>query len=94
MSLSSYDLRLKMKKSKMVTVTVTGSDGCVVEGDVVKATIDKNSRKYVAVSPESATTDANGQARFKIRARRINERATIGFWCEEIEETVTVKVVK
>ena len=83
-----------MKKSKMVTVTVTGSDGCVVEGDVVKATIDKKYRKYVAVSPTSATTDANGQARFKIRAKRITKRVTIGFWCEEINETIAVKVTK
>jgi hypothetical protein len=83
-----------MKKSKEVIVTVTGSDGCVVEGDVVKATIDKKYRKYVAVSPTSATTDANGQARFKIRGRKAKEIATVSFAYDEIEETVTVNVVK
>jgi len=94
MSLSSYNLSLKMKKNKVVTVTVTGSNGCLVEGDIVEAKIDKSGKKYVAVSPKRATTDANGQARFKIRARERKGSATVTFICEEMEETVTVKVAK
>ena len=87
-------MKLKRKSSEKVTVTVTGSDGCLVEGDIVEAKIDKSGKKYVAVSPKRATTDANGQARFKIRARERKGSATVTFICEEMEETVTVKVVK
>lgn len=94
MSLSSYNLRLKMQKNKEVIVTVTGSNGCLVEGDVVAARVGRYDSKYVSISPRRATTDANGEARFKIRGRKTNEGATIGFWCEEMKETVTVKVVK
>ena len=86
-------MSLKTKKSKEVTVTVTGSNGCFVEGDVVEAKIDKSGKKYVAVSPKRARTDANGQARFKIRAKK-KGCATMTFICEEMEETVTVKVAK
>ena len=94
MTISSYKLNLKMKSSKKVTVIVTGSDGCLVEGDVVEAKIDKSGKKYVAVSPKRATTDANGQARFKIRAKGRKGDATVSFTSEEIEETITVKVAK
>ena len=87
-------MSLKTKKSKEVTVTVTGSNGCFVEGDVVEAKIDKSGKKYVAVSPKRATTDANGQARFKIRAKGRKGDATVSFTSEEIEETITVKVAK
>ena len=94
MTVSSYKLNLKMKSSKAVTVTVTGSDGCLVEGDIVEAKIIGYSGKYISISPKKATTDANGQARFKIKARKTKGKATVSFTCEEIEETVTVKVVK
>ena len=87
-------MKLKRKSSEKVTVTVTGSDGCLVESDIVEAKIDKLGKKYVAVSPKRATTDANGQARFKIRARERKGSATVTFICEEMEETVMVKVVK
>ena len=94
MELSTYNLRLKKQKSKEVTITVTGSDGCLVEGDIVGAKIDKFDRKYVLVLPKRATTDANGQSRFKIKARKTKGKATVSFTCEEIEETITVKVRK
>ena len=87
-------MSLKTKKSKEVTVTVTGSNGCFVEGDVVEAKIDKSGKKYVAVSPKRARTDANGQARFNIKAMKTKGKATVSFTCEEIEETITVKVRK
>jgi len=94
MSLSSNNLRLKMQKSKEVTITVTGSDGCLVEGDIVGAKIDKFDRKYVLVLPKRATTDANGQARFKIKAKKTKGNTTVSFTCEEIKETIAVNVVK
>ena len=82
-----------MKKSKEVLVTVTGSDGCVVEGDVVTAKVGRYG-KYISISPKKAATDVNGQARFKIRGRKAKGTATVSFTCEELEETVTVKVTK
>jgi hypothetical protein len=87
-------MRLKTKKSKEVSVTVAGSNGCLVEGDIVEAKIDEFGRKRVLVSPEIATTDANGEARFKIKARKTKGNATVSFVCEELEETITVKVTK
>ena len=86
-------MSLKTKKSKEVTVTVTGSNGCFVEGDVVEAKIDKSGKKYVSISSKKATTDANGQAIFKIKAKKKGS-ATVTFICEEIEESVAVKVTK
>jgi len=86
-------LSLKTKKSKEVTVTVTGSNGCFVEGDVVTAKIDKSGKKYVIISSQKVTTDVNGQARFKIRAKKKGS-ATVTFNCEETKEIVTVQVTK
>ena len=74
-------------------MTVTGSNGCFVEGDVVEAKIDKSGKKYVSISSKKATTDAKGQARFKIRAKKKGS-ATVSFNCEEMEEAVAVKVTK
>ena len=82
-----------MKKSKEITVTVTGSNGCLVEGDEVVAKMGRFDKKYVSILPKKATTEANGPARFKIRAKKKGS-ATMTFICEEIEESVAVKVVK
>ena len=78
----------------MVTVTVTGSNGCLVEGDVVEAKIDKVGKKYVMISSQKVTTDAKGQARFRIMAKGKKGSATVSFICEEMEEAVAVKVTK
>jgi len=83
-----------MKKNKVVTVTVTGSNGCLVEGDVVEAKIDKVGKKYVMISSQKVTTNAKGHARFRIMAKGKKGSATVSFNCEEIKETVTVKVTK
>ncbi len=72
----------------------SGCCGCLVEGDIVEAKIVKSGKKYVAVSPKRARTDANGQARFNIKARKIKGKATVSFTCEEMEETITVRVRK
>ena len=87
-------MNLKGKRSKKVTVTVTGSDGCLVEGNIVEAKIDKSGKKYASISPKRGRTDANGQARFTISAKGKKGDATVSFTCEEIIETITVKVVK
>ncbi|MBI2471164.1 MAG: SBBP repeat-containing protein [Planctomycetes bacterium] len=94
MALSSYNLNLKVRKSKEVIVTVTGSDGCLVEGDAVIGKAGIFDRKCVSFSPRKAITDANGQARFKIKGKRTNESVTVSFWCEEMKETIAVDVVK
>ena len=72
----------------------SGCCGCLVEGDIVEAKIDKSGKKYVAVSPKRDRTDANGQARFNIKARKTKGKATVSFTCEEMEETITVRVRK
>ncbi|MBI2472585.1 MAG: SBBP repeat-containing protein [Planctomycetes bacterium] len=94
MTVSSHSLSLKRKDSKEVTVTVIGSDGCLVEGDAVAAKIGENGKKYISILRKNVTTDANGEARFKIKAKKTKGNASVTFVCEEMEETIAVKVAK
>ena len=65
-----------------------------MEGDIVTAKVGGFDSKYASILPKKATTEANGQARFNIKARKTKGKATVSFTCEEMEETITVKVTK
>lgn len=91
---SPTELTLKKRQSNEVTVTVTGEDGCPVEGDTVKARVDKNGKKLIKVSPKKQKTDANGQAVFTIKAKNKTGIATVTFKDAALSTTVTVSVVK
>ena len=86
-------LTLKRNASGDVTVTVTGEDGCAVEGDTVAATINLAGQKRVSVSPTSAVTDENGQSVFIVTGIKTG-KAEIIFSAQEqeIKKTLTVKV--
>ena len=73
------ELILPKKGSDTVTVTVTGENGCPVEGDKVKAKIDKDGRDRIRVTPSSIKTDVKGEAIFKITAKNKTGDATVTF---------------
>lgn len=47
---------------------------CPAEGMTVTAVVDSKEKNLVSVSPTSAVTDENGEARFTIKARIKRER--------------------
>src|SRR3990167_8990571 len=70
-------LILKVKNSDTVTVTVTGEDGCPIEGDTVRAS--GNDSSLISVVPQTQVTDENGEARFKITANNKTGNAVVMF---------------
>ncbi|MEK7290326.1 MAG: hypothetical protein AAB013_00265, partial [Planctomycetota bacterium] len=91
---SPTELTLNKKVGNVVTVTVTGDDGCPVEGDTVKARIDSNDEELIKVSPKKQTTDANGEAVFMITAKNKAGNAAVKFKDGELSTQVNVTVVK
>ena len=84
-------LGLAKKNSGEVTVTVTGADGCAVEGEMVTATTNMAGNKRISISPESAETDENGQAVFTITAKKTGN-ARVTFRAGDVKESIIVKV--
>lgn len=93
-SVDTTTLSLKRKKSGMVTVTVTGDNGCAVEGETVTATINAAGKKCVSISPTSDSTDENGQATFTITAKKKTGNARVTFKAGSVKKSMTVKVKK
>mgnify|MGYP001600815410 FL=1 len=84
-------LTLNKKEFSEVTVTVTGADGCAVEGETVTATTNMAGNKRISISPESAETDENGQATFTIVAKKTGKTRII-FKAGDVKESIIVKV--
>ncbi len=85
-------LKLRREESGVVTVTVAGSEGCPVAGETVTAKI-KSGKKRISVTPLSQSTDANGNAIFKIMATKKTGNARVKFeTAGGLKATVTVKV--
>jgi len=93
---SSNRLTLSKKASDEVTVTVTGDNGCPVQGDTVTASVNSTGKNVISVSPISATTDASGEATFTITAKNKTGNATVTFkeGNSNLRTKVKVKVVK
>ena len=85
-------LILKVNKSNTVIVTVTGENGCQVEGDTVRASVSDSS--LISVAPQMQVTDENGEARFKITANNKTGNVVVTFRDGSLSTKVTVKVVK
>ena len=96
MSASPSTLELNREEIVLVVVTLIPADGCPPEeGGIVKAKVNKTGRKRITVSPQSATTNANGEATFTITAKNKAGNARVQFrYLEDLKTTVTVKVVK
>jgi hypothetical protein len=92
-SVSLSKLTLKEKKSGEVTVTVTGEDGCAVEGEAVTVELNKKSKKIINISSESEETDENGEAAFTITAKK-KGNAKITFEANGLSAMLKVKVAK
>jgi len=93
-SVSPSMLTIKTKKSGKVAVTVTGEDGCKVEGETVTATINAAGKSSILVSPSIAVTDASGQATFTITATKKTGNARVTFQASSMKKSITVKVRK
>ncbi|KKT20441.1 MAG: hypothetical protein UW04_C0030G0002 [Parcubacteria group bacterium GW2011_GWB1_43_8] len=90
-SVNPTDLTLARKTSEDVTVTITDTDGCVVEGETVTATINFAGRNRISISPSSAITDENGQTTFTITAmKKGNSKVT--FKAGDVKKSIVVKV--
>ena len=77
-----------------VVVTLIPAEGCPPEeGELVTAKVETG-RKRVSVSPQSATTNANGEATFTISAKKKTGKAKVKFRYENLKTTVKVKVVR
>lgn len=80
------------EESSEVTVTVTGEYDYPVEGEEVKAKVNKEGKKRISVSPSSGITDSNGQAIFTITAGKKKGNAKVKFQAGCLKKSVTVKV--
>ena len=86
------NLKLKLGESKSVTVTVSGND-CSPEDVTVNAAI-KTGKNRVTLDSNSATTDENGDAVFKITAGRKKGNAKVEFTVQDSEGNVYSTSVK
>ena len=91
--MSPVKLQLKRNKSGEVTVTVTGTNECPVEGKQVTAKISMG-RKFVSVSPSNQETDEDGHAVFTIESNKKTGSARITFRVEALKKPMSVKVKK
>ena len=85
-------LVIKRNQSDTVTVSVLGTDGCPVEGAVVKARLNRHSKKKISVTPE-VTTDADGEAAFTVTAYNKKGAAKIVFSPKGLKMKAKLKVV-
>lgn len=92
MTLSHKKLELRVNRKRNITVTLTGDDGCAVEGEDIVVGMNNGGRKCVSVSPASAVTDADGKAVFTIKARK-QGKGKITFEAGNMKKRLEVKVV-
>ena len=92
MSVDPPSLKLKKKAKGDVTVTVTGADGCAVEGEMVNTITRGKNRKILSVLPSSAMTDKNGQAVFTITANK-KGKASLSFNADNLADNL-VMIIK
>lgn len=85
------ELTLKMKQSGDTVVTVTGDNGCLVEGIMVKATIVSGNNS-ISVLPDSKKTNADGKATFTMKAKNRVGTAKVEFKATGLLPSVIVTV--
>ena len=92
-SVSLSKLTLKERKSGEVTVTVTGDDGCAVEGEAITVVLNSKSKRSIKISSMRQITDENGEAVFTVTAKK-KGNATITFKANGLIARLKVKVAK
>ncbi|MCF6155683.1 MAG: carboxypeptidase-like regulatory domain-containing protein, partial [Candidatus Brocadia sp.] len=87
-------LRLQTEESAEETITVFCENGTPLPGEMITWNI-RSGKKRITITPNSAVTDANGEARFTITATDRIGGAKIKFKDEsaDLKMTVTVKVM-
>lgn len=92
---STDEFTIKRGETDQVVVALIPVEGCPPEaGETITVKVNKAGRKRVSVLPQSATTDANGEAVFAITAKNKRGNARVHFRYEDFKTTVKVKVVK
>ncbi len=81
-NVSDDSVIIQKKKENIVTITVKGNDGCLVEGENVTASIDSGGRDLISITQKSQKTDAKGKAKFKIKAKNKFGETTVTFTTE------------
>lgn len=95
MSAAPAILELKRGENDQVVVALLPAEGCPpMVGEAITAKVNSAGRKRVSVSPQSATTDANGEAIFTITAKNKTGNAKVQFRYDDFKTAVKVKVVK
>ncbi|WP_347273655.1 cell wall anchor protein [Candidatus Kuenenia sp.] len=57
-------LKLKVGKNTEVTLTLTGEDGCLVEGESITVKLNSSGKRRVSISPSKLISDEEGKASF------------------------------
>ncbi|MEK9144991.1 MAG: hypothetical protein AAB339_05220, partial [Elusimicrobiota bacterium] len=91
-AVSQYKLELKRKETYDVTIAVSGEDDCLVEGEIVTATINATGKRLISISPSTQATDENGEAMFTITAKNKIGIARVTFSAGGFKKSITVKV--
>mgnify|MGYP001587285930 FL=1 len=86
--------KLRRNESSKIIVKITGKNDCLVEGEMIKVTVNSSGKKYVSVIPASATTNTDGEATFMIIAKDKSGRGIIKFLAGDLKKLITVKVGK
>ena len=83
---------LNKNEKGTITVILTGKNNCLVEGEVVHATISKAGRKHIKISSIAEDTNSQGEATFKIKALNKAGVARVKFKAGKLTKTLKVKV--
>ena len=86
------ELKLSRAGNGDVTITVKGNGNCLVEGVKVTATVNNNGGAWIAVTPRSQKTDANGEAVFAIVAGVASGTSRVKFKASGLSKSAIVQV--
>ncbi len=87
------ELEISTKESTTITLTIIGKGGCPVTGQIVKAKIGSEDKGRIKIEPKEQTTDTNGQAAFKITAKKKTGNTNVTFKSGNLRTKAKVKIV-
>lgn len=87
------ELEISTKESTTITVTIIGKGGCPVTGQIVKAKIGSEDKERIKIKQKEQITGTNGEAAFKITAKKMTGNANITFKAGDLKTKVKVKIV-